>query len=603
MTYKSADHFFLGLDLSTQQLKIIVTNESLKALQTYHVEFDKEYKQKYGILKGVLVGNDGEITSPVQMWLEALDNVLSQMKDDGFPFSQVVGISGSGMQHGSVFWSSQASDALAQMNPELSLAENLKDAFALSTSPNWQDHSTGKEMKQFEEVTGGPDKLAERTGSRAHFRFTGLQIRKLATRSDPKAYKASKRISLVSSFLASVFIGKISGIEEADACGMNLYDLSKREFDDELLAVAAGVHPTLDGASRTEQKEGVEELKRKLGSVVPVGYESIGCISKYFCGKYGFLPKTKIYSFTGDNLATIISLPLEENDVLVSLGTSTTVLLVTEQCETSSQYHLFKHPTLASAYMGMICYCNGSLAREKVRDELNEKHGYEKDSWDKFNQLLDESKTFDRKLGIYFPLGEIVPSAAAQYKRAQLKGNVVETVESWDVEEDVTSIVESQTISCRMRAGPLLCGSNDSVKESSDAQLKELYDDLHNRFGDIYTDGKQQTFGSLTSRPRNIFYVGGASKNRSIINKMSSIFGATGGNYQIEIPNACALGGAYKASWSDHCEQEESLVDFNEYLRLFSAFDNLEKLNVNDHWSDYFPAMGMLAKMESELDH
>lgn len=603
MTYKSADRYFLGLDLSTQQLKIIVTTESLKALQTYHVEFDKEYKKKYGIAKGVLVGNDGEITSPVHMWLEALDHVLGQMKADGFPFSQVVGISGSAMQHGSVFWSAKASEALSHMDPELSLTDCLKDAFALTTSPNWQDHSTGKEMKEFEEVVGGPDKLAQKTGSRAHFRFTGLQIRKLAKRSDPEAYRACERISLVSSFLASVFIGKLSGIEEADACGMNLYDLSKREFDDELLAVAAGVHPDLDNASETEQKEGVDELKRKLGPIVPVGYESIGSISEYFIGKYAFLRKTKIFSFTGDNLATIISLPLEENDVLVSLGTSTTVLLVTEQCETSSQYHLFKHPTLASAFMGMICYCNGSLAREKVRDELNEKHGEEKESWDRFNALLDQSKTFDGKLGIYFPLGEIVPSAPAQYKLAQLNGDKVETVDTWDVEEDVTSIVESQTISCRMRAGPLLCNSNVSAKESNDAQLKELYNDLHERFGDIYTDGKQQTFGSLTSRPRNVYYVGGASKNRSIINKMSSIFGATGGNYQIEIPNACALGGAYKASWSDHCEQVGKTVDFNEYLRLFSTFDNLEKLNVSDHWSDYFPAMGMLAKMESELKH
>lgn len=603
MTYKSADRFYLGLDLSTQQLKIIVTNESLKALKTYHVEFDKQYKQKYGIAKGVLVGYDGEITSPVYMWLEALDNVLTQMKEDEFPFSQVVGISGSAMQHGSVFWSSQAAEALSSMDPKLSLSECLQNAFALTTSPNWQDHSTGIEMEQFEKVAGGPDKLAEITGSRAHFRFTGLQIRKLSKRSDPSAYEACERISLVSSFLASLFAGKLSGIEEADACGMNLYDLTKREFDDELLAVAAGVHPALDNVTEAEQKKGVEELKRKLGPVVPVGYEAIGTISAYFCGKYGFLTKTKIFSFTGDNLATIISLPLEENDVLVSLGTSTTVLLVTEQCETSSQYHLFKHPTLDSAFMGMICYCNGSLARENVRDELNEKHGYEKESWDKFNDILDQSNTFDDKLGIYFPLGEIVPSAQAQYKRAQLNGKRVETVESWEIEEDVTSIVESQTISCRLRAGPLLCNSNVSAKESSDTQLVELYKNLHDKFGDIYTDGKQQTFGLLTSRPRNVFYVGGASKNRSIINKMSSIFGATGSNYQIEIPNACALGGAYKASWSDHCETLGASVDFNEYLRLFSAFDNLEKLDVKDHWSDYFPAMGMLAKMESELKH
>lgn len=602
MTYKDS-RLFLGLDLSTQQLKIIVTNESLKALQTYHVEFDRQFKAKYGIAKGVIVGEEGEITSPVFMWLEALDFVLDQMKLDNFPFEQVAGISGSAMQHGSVFWSKDASEALSAMDASSPLSECLEKAFAIDTSPNWQDHSTGREMRDFEKVAGGADALAEKTGSRAHFRFTGLQIRKLAVRSNPEVYEQTDRISLVSSFLASVFLGKIAGIEESDACGMNLYDLTSQKFDEELLAAAAGVHKTLDNATTEELEAGITEIKRKLGSIVPVGYEAIGSISNYFCKKYGFSLSTKIYSFTGDNLATIISLPLEKNDVLISLGTSTTVLLVTELCVTSSQYHLFKHPTMSAAFMGMICYCNGSLAREQVRDELNQKFGLEQDSWDKFNAILDESEKFNGELGIYFPLGEIVPSAPAQYRRSRLENDTLKAVESWPVEEDVTSIVESQTVSCRMRAGPLLCSSNEDDSEEGDPKLKELYEDLHQRFGDLYTDGKQQTFGSLTSRPKNVFYVGGASKNLSIISKMSSIFGATNGNYQIEIPNACALGGAYKASWSFHCEEKDALVNYNEYLRHFSAFDNLEKLDVADHWADYFPAMGMLAKMESELKH
>lgn len=105
MTFEcGSDPLFLGLDLSTQQLKIIVTNASLKALNTYHVEFDQQFKTKYSIHKGVIAGEDGEIISPVHMWLDALDHVFEQMKKDNFLFERVAGISGSGMQHGSVFW-------------------------------------------------------------------------------------------------------------------------------------------------------------------------------------------------------------------------------------------------------------------------------------------------------------------------------------------------------------------------------------------------------------------------------------------------------------------------------------------------------------------
>lgn len=604
MTFEH-ESYYLGFDLSTQQLKIIVTNDRLEAVKTYNVEFDVAFKQKYSIHKGVRTNLEtGEIVSPVHMWLEAIDHVFGQMKQDNFPFEQVRGVSGSGMQHGSVFWAHSALEKLSGMESADSLSAALNDAFAWDLSPNWQDHSTGQQAKDFEKVAGGPDELASRTGSRAHQRFTGLQIRKLAVSPDLEIYQNTDRISLVSSFVASVLLGKITPIEEADACGMNLYDIAKGQYDQELLALAAGVHPELDGASQKASDAGVIELERKLGEPCPVSYSAMGNISPYFVRKYGFSANTKIYSFTGDNLATVISLPLKQNDVLVSLGTSTTVLLVTENFEPSSQYHLFKHPTMKNAYMGMICYCNGALARENVRNKVNEKYKMEHDSWDKFNELLDKSSRFNNKLGIYFPLGEIVPDAPAQIKRCHLNGGKIEDVNSWPVDEDVASIVESQTISCRMRAGPMLSSSRESQQqEADDAHLKKLYDDLHAQFGDIYTDGKLQTFSSLTSRPNKLYFVGGGSRNRSIILKMGSIMGATDGNYQVEIPNACALGGAFKASWSYECEKQNTWIDFNEYLNSHSKFDDVDKIDVEDKWTDYFPAMGMLAKMESTLKH
>lgn len=59
--------------------------------------------------------------------------------------------------------------------------------------------------------------------------------------------------------------------------------------------------------------------------------------------------------------------------------------------------------------MGMICYCNGSLARERIRDELNKEreNNYEKtNDWTLFNQaVLDDSESSENELGVYFPLG------------------------------------------------------------------------------------------------------------------------------------------------------------------------------------------------------
>lgn len=52
----------------------------------------------------------------------------------------------------------------------------------------------------------------------------------------------------------------------------------------------------------------------------------------------------------------------------------------------------------------MLCYKNGALAREKVRDK------YADASWDKFNELVNSTPAGNNGyLGFYFPLPEIIP--------------------------------------------------------------------------------------------------------------------------------------------------------------------------------------------------
>ena len=52
----------------------------------------------------------------------------------------------------------------------------------------------------------------------------------------------------------------------------------------------------------------------------------------------------------------------------------------------------------------MLCYKNGALAREKVRDK------YAQSNWDKYNELVETSAPGNNKiLGFYFPLPEIIP--------------------------------------------------------------------------------------------------------------------------------------------------------------------------------------------------
>lgn len=572
---------YLGLDLSTQQLKGLITDEDLKVVANYNVEFDVDLPH-YNTVKGVFQHQNGEINSPVLMWIESLDLLLSRIVESGFNLDQIKGISGSCQQHGSVYWSKNSN--LNNLDPSHNLINQLNDSFSCKTSPNWQDHSTSNEIRSFEKLIGNKENLAKITGSRAHYRFTGPQIRKLI-KDNSQIYENTERITLISNFLSSLLIGKISNIDEADACGMNLYDIEKKNWNDELLSICTLTHAE-EGIDEETRKEKVNELKLKLGQVCSIGYDSIGNISSYFVEKYNFNSSCKIFSFTGDNLATILSLPLNKDEILISLGTSTTVLLITKNYIPSSNYHLFIHPTIPDYYMGMICYCNGSLAREKIRDELNLKFNKPKNDWDMFNEILDHSK-FNNNLGIYLPLSEIVPNKKSQIVRANFDDNRLKIIDNWEIENDVNSIIESQALSCRVRVSPMLSIKNNEINED----LRDL------RF-----DDKLIKKESLSQKPNKIFYVGGSSRNLSIIKKFSEILGSMNGNFKFDNSNACAIGGCYKANWSLYCLNSNELIDYNEFLSKKFNWNSLQKINVEDKWNEYANGLVYLNQLENVLE-
>ena len=52
----------------------------------------------------------------------------------------------------------------------------------------------------------------------------------------------------------------------------------------------------------------------------------------------------------------------------------------------------------------MLCYKNGALAREQIRDR------FANESWDEFNKLIEQTPPgCDGVTGFYFPLPEIIP--------------------------------------------------------------------------------------------------------------------------------------------------------------------------------------------------
>ncbi|KAF9235746.1 hypothetical protein BU15DRAFT_77675 [Melanogaster broomeanus] len=369
----SQSPLFLGFDLSTQQLKAIVISSDSSVVHESAVHFDSDLPG-YGTSNGAIRGpDDGEVTSPIRMcqWLEAIDLVMQRVKSAGVDLSAIAGISGAG-QGGApmirkepvtdstptiaAYWSEETEKALASMDPQRSLAELghlAPHAFAS------QDSST--------------------TQGLAYERFTGPQIARIR-RLKPNAYRHSARISLVSSFLPSLFLGSIAPIEISDASGMNLMNVLTCAWDDSLLEACGG-----------------PELRAKLGPEPVPGGTVLGKISNWWVERLGFSPDCIIAPFTGDNPATVVALSAP-GDALLSLGTSTTLLLSIPPADTPPKRfttsHLLAHPTTSDAQIAMLCYKNGALAREQIRGR-DANH-----DWEKYNQLVESTPVGNRDAAV-----------------------------------------------------------------------------------------------------------------------------------------------------------------------------------------------------------
>ncbi|KAJ8782641.1 hypothetical protein J1605_009960 [Eschrichtius robustus] len=517
MAEHAARRCCLGWDFSTQQVKVVAVDAELNVFYEDSVLFDRDLLE-FGTQGGVHVHEDGlTVTSPVLMWVQALDIILEKMKASGFDFSQVLALSGAGQQHGSVYWKAGASQVLTSLSPDLLLHEQLQACFSIRDCPVWMDSSTTAQCRQLEATVGGAQALSCLTGSRAYERFTGNQIAKLYQQ-NPEAYSHTERISLVSSFAASLFLGSHSPIDYSDG----------------------GQPPRAFHAVPRMQLTAMTSSTEDPG----------GAISSYFVQRYGFPPGCKVVAFTGDNPAAVPSpfgtrgqfrgrqffhgrawgfggmvqvvtraadeallarrrsppavqtaslagMRLEEGDVAVSLGTSDTLFLWLQEPTPTLEGHIFCNPVDPQHYMALLCFKNGSLMREKIRDELASS------SWSEFSKALQSTEMGNSgNLGFYFDVMEITPEIIGRHRFSAENHEV--SAFPWDVE--IRALIEGQFMAKKIHAEGL---------------------------------------GYRVMPKTKILATGGASHNRDILQVLADVFGTP--VYVIDTANSACVGSAYRA--------------------------------------------------------
>jgi xylulokinase len=491
---------YAGFDCSTQGLSLVVIDVNgarRSVVFRDSLSFDDdlpEFDTHHGVLPPP---SPGVIHAPPLMWARALERMLGRLASHT-DRARLGAISGSGQQHGSVYCGA---------SPHV---------LTRATSPVWMDSSTVRECGEIESTLGGPSAVAQLTGSRAFPRFTGPQIRKFA-REIPEDYARTIRIHLVSSYLASLLIDDHAPIDHADGSGMNLMDIRTRTWAEAALQATA------------------PDLADRLPPLVPSS-AVIGRLARRWQTRFD-LPGAKIAAWSGDNPCSLIGTGLViEGSLGVSLGTSDTVFGPMQEPRVSPDGtgHVFASPT--GEYMGITVFQNGSLARERIRDQFGL-------DWNGFSAALAATEPGNggaMMLPWFDP--EITPAVPRP-------GAILEGLDGAPPARHVRAVVEGQMMALARHSG------------------------------------------WMGVSPHIVYATGGAAANRQILQVMADVFAAD--VYQFEATDSAALGAALRA-W-----QADSGLPWAEVVSAFaSPVDGSRIALVTSHVTTYRALHGRYTDLE-----
>jgi xylulokinase len=465
---------FLGIDLSTQSATAVaVSPGGGGTLGPFSINFDRAYPA-YGTRGGVPPACDPLVARvDPRMWLDALDDLLRLLQKEGLT-GRAAGIGVSAQQHGTVYLNPQAERLLSGLEPATSMGAGLAGMFSREECPIWMDASTGRECREMTAALGGEAAVVRLTGSAATERFAGPQIRRF-WKEDPQAYARTAHIALISSFVTSLLVGRSAPVDSGDGYGTNLAD------------IRAG------GWSRAALDACAPRLRPRLPALA-AGDRVIGMVSPYLMRRFGFSSSTQVIVGSGDNPCSLVGLGMigSPEQHAISLGTSDTYFgyleAVSEAVRTEG--HLFG--TADGKLMFLVCFKNGSLAREEIKDD----YGL---SWDDVSRILIDAPPGNRgRIMVPYVLPEITPAVPEAGVR-RFGG-----LDAADVPGNVRAVAEAQAMA--------LC--------------------LHSAW--------------VGRRPQQILVTAGGSENLGLLRVLADVFGVEVRTHKVAA--SAALGAALRSA-------------------------------------------------------
>ena len=300
--------YFIGIDLGTSSIKMLLVNETGKVVNTVSEEYPIYYPKP------------GFSEQNPQDWIKAVMKGIPRLLD-GFNRNEVEGIGVAGQMHGLV---------ILDENDEV-----IRPAIL------WNDGRTTEETDYLNQVIGG-EKLSEYTANIAFAGFTAPKILWMKE-NEPQKFAAIKQVMLPKDYLNYRLTGVLA-TDVSEASGTLYFDVKNRCWSEEMLAVC-GINKDMLPAV-FESYEPIGHVKKDLWQRIL----SAAGLSQEVTEETA---TPVVCAGAGDNAAAAVSCgAVRVGDVNLSVGTSGTVFITGEHftdmknhaihsfCDSTGRYHL-----------------------------------------------------------------------------------------------------------------------------------------------------------------------------------------------------------------------------------------------------------------------
>jgi len=315
--------YYIGVDLGTSAVKILLANNEGKILNTV----DREYP--------LIFPKEGWSEQNPNDWWDAVVDGLKEISKN-VDSKKIAGIGVAGQMHGLV---------ILDENDEV-----IRPAIL------WNDGRTQKQTDYLNDVIG-KDKLSKYTANIAFAGFTAPKIMWIKE-NEPHNFKKIEKIMLPKDYINYMLTG-VHACDYSDASGILLLDVENKCWSKEMLEICS-----------------VEE--RQLPKLFE-SYDVIGNVKPEIADMFGF-DSVKVVAGAGDNAAAAVGTgTVGDGNCNISLGTSGTVFISTKNFKKDSFNALHAFAAADGGYHLMGCmlsaascnkwFCGNILATDDYKTE------------------------------------------------------------------------------------------------------------------------------------------------------------------------------------------------------------------------------------------